>query len=91
MKRAVIFVLIFAIIVAGILLYRLDKKNIESKNEPKYCLKLVNEDKKQVKYLCLGYVLYREYDKSPNEAMNSSKSLKFGVWFLDKKEVRYNN
>ena len=91
MKKAVIFVIIFAIIVTGILLYRIDKKNIEEKQEPKYCLKFVDEDKKQIKYLCLGYALYREYIKSPNEAMNDSKSLKFGVWFFEKEEIKYGN
>ena len=90
MKKAVIFVIIFAIIVAGILLHRLDKKEIEQGNEPRYCIKFIDEDKKEIKYLCLGYSLYRKYKKSPKEQMGESESLKFGVWFLEKKEVKYN-
>lgn len=91
MKKAVIFVLLFAIIIAGVFFYNLDKENVENKIEPKYCLKFTDEGNKQIKYLCLGYAIYREYIKSPNEAMNDSKSIKFGIWFLDKKEVRYTN
>ena len=90
MKKAIVFVLIFALIGAGILLHKLDKETVEKGEEPKYCLKFINEDKKEIKYLCLGYSLYRKYNKSPKERMGDSESLRFGVWFLDKKEVKYN-
>ena len=91
MKKGLLFVVIFALIGAGILLYRLDKENIESGKEPEFCIKLVDEQQKEIKYLCLGYSLIRKYRNSANESMNNSESLKFGVWFTDKKEVRYSN
>ncbi len=89
MKKGVIFVLIFAIIGAGILLYRVDKENVESGKEPEYCIKIVNEEEKEVRYLCLGYSMFRRFKNSPTEGMKNSEYVKFGVWFMDKKEVRY--
>ncbi len=91
MKKGVIFVLIFAIIIAGVLLHKMDEKTIRSGNEPKYTIKIVSEDKKEVKYLGLGYVLYRKYKNSPNERMGDSLNLKFGVWFLEKQEIIIEN
>ena len=91
MKKTVIFVLIFAIIVSGIFLYKMDKKNIEDGFEPKYCIRIVNEEKKEIKYLGLGYSLYRKYNKSSNENLKESNELKFGIWFLGKKEVKFND
>ena len=91
MKKGVIFVIIFALIGAGIFFYNIDKENVETGKEPAYCLKIVNEQEKEAKYLCLGYSLIRKYKNSPKESMNNSESLKFGIWFMDKKEVRYSN
>lgn len=89
MKKAVIFVIIFAIIIAGVFFYNLDKENVETKQEPKYCLKFTDEGNRQIKYLCLGYAVYREYTKSPKESITASKSLKFGIWFFEKKPVKF--
>ena len=89
MKKGLLLIIIFALIGAGILLYRIDKENIENGKEPEYCIKLVNEQEKEIKYFCLGYSMFRRYKISPKESMNNSEFLKFGVWFMDKKEVRY--
>ncbi len=91
MRIGLIFFIIFDLIGFGILLHKFDKENVEKGEEPKYCLKFINEEEKEIKYLCLGYSLYRKYNKSPKEAMGDSESLKFGIWFLGKKEIKYNN
>ena len=91
MKKGLLFVIIFALIGAGILLYRVDKENVEQGKEPEFCIKLVNEEEKEIKYLCLGYSMFRRFKNSPDESMNKSEYVKFGVWFTDKKEVRYSN
>ena len=89
LKKAVMFVFIFAIIIMGVFFYRLDKENLENKQEPKYCLKFTDEGNKKIKYLCLGYAVYREYTKSPKEAISESKSLKLGFWFFNKEKVKF--
>lgn len=91
MKKAIVFVLLFAIIIAGVAFYHMDKDTVEAGKEPKYCLKFTDEENKKTKYLCLGYAVYREYVKSPNEVLKGSKSVKFGLWFLDKKSIKYSD
>ena len=90
-KKVVVFVIIFALIGAGILFHKMDKESILEGNEPKYVIKIVDEDKKEIKYLGLGYVLYRKYSNKPTEKMGDARELKFGLWFLGKDEIKYSN
>jgi len=90
MRKEILFFILFCLIAIGAILYKIDYENVVNKQEPKYCIKMVSEENKEVKYLCLGYAIYKEYSKDAFENMGNSKSIKMGVWFFKKQDIKYN-
>lgn len=83
-KKICIGVGIFLIIliVAGIITNYVDSGRVATGYEPKYCIKVVNNDGNKVTYWGLGYKVIRYVGVSPNEPYESNIGVKMGNWFM---------
>lgn len=70
------------LIVTGIITNYIDSGRVITGHEPKYCIKIVNNDGSKVTYLGLGYKVIRYVGVSPNEPYESNIGVKMGNWFM---------
>lgn len=74
--------LLMILIVAGIVTNYIDSGRVAAGHEPKYCIKIVNNDGSKVTYWGLGYKVIRYVGVSPNEPYESNIGVKMGNWFM---------
>jgi hypothetical protein len=74
--------LLMILIVAGIVTNYIDSGRVVTGHEPKYCIKIVNNDGSKVTYWGLGYKVIRYVGVSPNEPYESNIGVKMGNWFM---------
>ena len=74
--------LLMILIVAGIVTNYTDSGRVATGHEPKYCIKIVNNDGSKVTYWGLGYKVIRYVGVSPNEPYESNIGVKMGNWFM---------
>lgn len=74
--------LLMILIVAGIITNYIDSGRVTTGHEPKYCIKIVNNDGSKVTYWGLGYKVIRYVGVSPNEPYESNIGVKMGNWFM---------
>lgn len=74
--------LLMILIVAGIVTNYIDSGRVATRHEPKYCIKIVNNDGSKVTYWGLGYKVIRYVGVSPNEPYESNIGVKMGNWFM---------
>ncbi len=74
--------LLMILIVAGIVTNYIDSGRVTTGHEPKYCIKIVNNDGSKVTYWGLGYKVIRYVGVSPNEPYESNIGVKMGNWFM---------
>ena len=70
------------LIVAGIITNYADSGRVTTGHEPKYCIKVVNNDGSKVTYWGLGYKVIRYVGVSPNEPYENNIGAKMGNWFM---------
>ena len=75
-------ILLMILIVAGIVTNYIDSGRVVTGHEPKYCIKIVNNDGSKVTYWGLGYKVIRYVGVSPNEPYESNIGVKMGNWFM---------
>lgn len=75
-------ILLMILIVAGIVTNYIDSGRVTTGHEPKYCIKIVNNDGSKVTYWGLGYKVIRYVGVSPNEPYESNIGVKMGNWFM---------
>lgn len=75
-------ILLMILIVAGIITNYIDSGRVMTGHEPKYCIKIVNNDGSKVTYWGLGYKVIRYVGVSPNEPYESNIGVKMGNWFM---------
>lgn len=75
-------ILLMILIVAGIITNYVDSGRVATGHEPKYCIKIVNNDGSKVTYLGLGYKVIRYVGVSPNEPYENNIGAKMGSWFM---------
>lgn len=75
-------ILLMILIVAGIITNYIDSGRVTTGHEPKYCIKIVNNDGSKVTYWGLGYKVIRYVGVSPNEPYESNIGVKMGKWFM---------
>lgn len=75
-------ILLMILIVAGIITNYIDGGRVTTGHEPKYCIKIVNNDGSKVTYWGLGYKVIRYVGVSPNEPYESNIGVKMGNWFM---------
>ena len=74
--------ILMILIVAGIVTNYIDSGRVTTGHEPKYCIKIVNNDGSKVTYWGLGYKVIRYVGVSPNEPYESNIGVKMGNWFM---------
>lgn len=74
--------LLMILIVAEIVTNYIDSGRVATGHEPKYCIKIVNNDGSKVTYWGLGYKVIRYVGVSPNEPYESNIGVKMGNWFM---------
>ena len=75
-------ILLMILIVAGIITNYIDSGRVTTGHEPKYCIKIVNNDGSKVTYWGLVYKVIRYVGVSPNEPYESNIGVKMGNWFM---------
>ena len=75
-------ILLMILIVAGIITNYIDSGRVTTGHEPKYCIKIVNNDGSKVTYWGLGYKVIRYVGVSPEEPYESNIGVKMGNWFM---------
>ena len=70
------------IIIAGIITTYVDGGRVTTGHEPKYCIKVVNNNENKVTYWGLGYKVIRYVEASPKEPYESNIGTKMGSWFM---------
>ena len=75
-------ILLMILIVAGIITNYIDSGRVTTGHEPKYCIKIINNDGSKVTYWGLGYKVIRYVGVSPNEPYESNIGVKMGNWFM---------
>ena len=75
-------IILIVLIVAGIITNYVDSSRVTTGHEPKYSIKVVNNDGKKVTYWGLGYKVIRYVGVSPNEPYESNIGVKMGNWFM---------
>lgn len=75
-------ILLMILIVVGIITNYIDSGRVTTGHEPKYCIKIVNNDGSKVTYWGLGYKVIRYVGVSPNEPYESNIGVKMGNWFM---------
>ncbi len=75
-------ILLMILIVAGIITNYIDSGRVTTGHEPKYCIKIVNNDGSKVTYWGLGYKVIRYVGVYPNEPYESNIGVKMGNWFM---------
>ncbi len=75
-------ILLMILIVAGTITNYVDSGRVATGHEPKYCIKIVNNNGSKVSYWGLGYKVIRYVGVSPNEPYESNIGAKMGNWFM---------
>lgn len=75
-------ILLMILIVTGIITNYVDGGRVTTGHEPKYCIKIVNNDGSKVTYWGLGYKVIRYVGVSPNEPYENNIGVKMGNWFM---------
>ena len=96
-KKVIISIVIVTIILFTVSLITnyIDSARVRTGYEPRYCLKIINNDGNKVTYWGLGYKVIRYVGVSPNEPYKNNIGVKMGNWFMtykldenDKKEEK---
>lgn len=75
-------IVLIGLIAMGIITNYIDSGRVTTGHEPKYCIKIVNNDGSKVTYWGLGYKVIRYVGVSPNEPYESNIGVKMGNWFM---------
>ena len=77
-----IVILLIIFIIVGISTNYIDSGRVSTGHEPKYCIKVVNNDRSIVTYWGVGYKVIRYVAVSPNEPYENNIGVKMGNWFM---------
>ena len=75
-------IVLIGLIAMGFITNYIDSGRVTAGHEPKYCIKIVNNDGSKVTYWGLGYKVIRYVGVSPNEPYESNIGVKMGNWFM---------
>ena len=75
-------IVLIGLITMGIITNYIDSGRVTTGHEPKYCIKIVNNDDSKVTYWGLGYKVIRYVGVSPNEPYENNIGVKMGSWFM---------
>ena len=75
-------IILMILMFAGIITNYADSARVTTGHEPKYCIKIVNNDGSKVTYWGLGYKVIRYVGVSSNEPYENNIGVKMGNWFM---------
>ncbi|MBE6156481.1 MAG: hypothetical protein E7161_01925 [Firmicutes bacterium] len=83
-KKIIIFlsIIVGIIIVLGLYFRYIDSARVRNGIEPKFTIKIVNDNGNKVTYWGLGYKVIRYPSISPSEPYKNNKGVKYGNWFI---------
>lgn len=85
MKKKILIIVGIAFIffvIAGLVTSYIDSARVRNGVEPKYVIKVVDENGTKVTYWGLGYKVVRYLSVSPNEPYKNNRVVKYGSWFM---------
>ena len=85
MKKRILIIGIVVLILLAILSFivnYVDKGRVSTGNEPKFCVKIINNNGEKVTYWGLGYKVIRYTKISPSEPFKNNIGVKMGSWFM---------
>lgn len=82
MKRKVILIIGFIFFVFGIITSYIDSARVRNGVEPRFVIKIVNNDGNKISYWGFGYKVIRYPSVSPNEPYKNNRGVKYGNWFM---------
>ena len=82
MKKKYIVIILIIIFVISIVTNYVDSARVRNGIEPKFTIKIINDDGGKITYWGLGYKIIRYVSVSPNEPYQNNKGIKFGSWFM---------
>ena len=78
----IVGIIITILVVMGMITSYIDSARVRNGIEPKYVIKIVNDDENKVIYLGLGYKVVLYPSVSPNEPYKNNRGVKYGNWFM---------
>lgn len=82
-KRIIILsIIIISSIIIAIITNYADTGRVSTGHEPKYCIKVVDQDGRKVTYWGLGYKVIRYVGVSPDEPYENNIGVKMGNWLM---------
>ena len=85
MKKKILyvsFIVLVVLIMLGFVTSYIDSARVRNAVEPKYVIKIVNENGNKVTYWGIGYKVIRYPSVSPNEPYKNNRGVKYGNWFM---------
>ena len=85
MKKKILyvcFIFLIILIMLGFGTSYIDSARVRNAVEPKYVIKIVNENGNKVTYWGIGYKVIRYPSVSPNEPYKNNRGVKYGNWFM---------
>ena len=83
MKKKVIFIISLILFVFGIITSYMDSARVRNGLEPRFVIKIVNNDGNKITYWGFGYKVIRYPSVSPNEPYKNNRGVKYGSWFMN--------
>ena len=86
-KRIIYFVIVFigVLLVFAFYTHIIDSARVRNGIEPKFTIKIVNEENKKITYIGLGYKVIRYVSESIDESYKNNRGVKYGSWFMSYK------
>lgn len=77
------FAIILLIVIIGYITSYFDKIAIKNAIEPRFAIKIINDNQRKVTYLGIGYKIVRYVNISPYESYENNMGVKYGSLFME--------
>ena len=82
-KMRILMIVVILLSVFTLVTSFIDSARVRNGEEPKFTIKISNEEDKKVTYWGAGYKVIRYVASSPKEPYESSIAIKYGSWFMN--------
>jgi len=85
MKKKLIFlisIIVIILLLFGLYSHYIDSARVRNNVEPKFTIKIVDDDSNKITYWGFGYKVIRYVDVSTNEPYENNIGVKYGSWFM---------
>ena len=78
----IICIIITIFVILGLITSYIDSARVRNAVEPKYTIKIINDNGSKITYWGLGYKIIRYPSVGPNEPYKNNRGVKYGNWFM---------